>query len=255
MEKMLKGKVAMITGASQGLGAATAKLLAEHGAKVVITARRKEKLEEVASEIEKAGGQALSVPGDVTDLDDCRNVFGKTIKEFGQVDILVNNAGMSNMYFIDHTTDEEWNKVVALNQTSLFYYCREALKYMKPRGTGNIINISSVNALRPVAGFAYSVSKYAVVGITKSIAYEYAGTGIRCNCLCPGVINTEMTSAVLEEGKNIDEELMALLPKRLDMTVPFSEAIEIANNVLYLASDLSVSLNGAVISADKGHYI
>lgn len=255
MKKMLDGKVAVITGASQGLGETTAKLLAEHGAKVVITARRKEKLAEVAKEIEASGGQALVVPGDVTKLDDCKNVFEKTIKEFGQVDILVNNAGMSNMYFIDNTTDEEWNKVVALNQTSLFYYCREALKYMKQKGTGNIINISSVNALRPVAGFAYSVSKYAVVGITKSIAYEFAGTGIRCNCLCPGVIKTDMTAAVLDEGKNVDIELMTLLPKRLDMTVPFSDAIEIASNILYMASDLSVSLNGAVISADKGHYI
>lgn len=255
MEKMLNGKVAVITGASQGLGESVARLLAEHGASVVLTARRKEKLDDVVQSIKENGGTALAVAGNVTSLEDCKHIFEETVREFGQVDILVNNAGMSNMYFIDNTTEEEWNKVIALNQTALFYFCREALKYMKPQGSGNIINISSVNALRPVAGFAYSVSKYAVVGITKSIAYEYAGTGIRCNCLCPGVIKTEMTSAVLDEGKNIDEELMQLLPKRLDMTVPFSESIEIANNVLYLASDMSGALNGAVISADKGHYI
>lgn len=255
MGKLLEGKTAVITGASQGFGETSAKLLAKHGAKVVITARRKDKLEEVAAQIREAGGEALAVPGDVTVLDDCKNVLKTTVDQFGKIDILVNNAGMSNMYFIEHTTDEEYNKVIALNQTAIFYYCREAIGYMKKQGTGNIINISSVNALRPVAGFAYSVSKYAVIGMTKCIAYEFAGTGIRCNCLCPGVIKTEMSASVLEEGKNVDEDLMKLLPKRMDMSVPFSEQEEMASNVLYLASDLSITLNGAVIEADKGHYI
>ncbi len=254
MSELLKGKAAIITGGSMGIGAAAAELLAQHGASVVITARGKDRLHEVAEKIVKDGGTALAVPGDVTSPEDCKNVFAQAIKTYGQVDIVVNNAGMSNMYFINNTTDEEWDKVIALNQTSLFYYCREAVLHMKPRMKGSIINVSSVNALRPIAGFAYSVSKYAVVGITRSIAYQFAGTNLRCNCLCPGVVNTPMT-ADFNAGKNLDEELMAILPKRLDMTIPFTDPIDQANVILFLASDLSSGMNGAIISADKGSYI
>lgn len=255
MSNLLEGKTAIITGGSMGIGAATAELLAKEGASVVITARGKDLLQEVADKINKAGGSALAVPGDVTSLADCQNVFAQAIKSFGQVDIVVNNAGMSNMYFINNTTDEEWDKVIALNQTALFYYCREAVRHMKPRMKGSIINVASVNAIRPIAGFAYVVSKFAVVGITKSLAYQFAGTELRCNCLCPGVVNTPMTANSIGAGMNLDEELMAILPKRLDMTIPNTDPIDQANVILFLASDLSIAMNGAVVSADRGSYI
>jgi NAD(P)-dependent dehydrogenase (short-subunit alcohol dehydrogenase family) len=256
MAGILAGKTAMITGGSMGIGGATAELFAEEGAAVVVIARRKEPLDKIVETITKKGGKVLGIQADVTSPVDCKKAFAQAIKTFGSVNILVNNAGMSDLHAIDTTTDEQWNTVIATNQSSVFYYCREAIQHFKTRMEGCIINVSSTNGLRPLTGFAYPVSKSAVNAITRSVALRFAGTKIRCNALCPGGTNTPMLeNSVNNPGAEKDEIAMKILQQRNDFSVPLSEPMEQARVILFLASDAASAITGAIIEADKGSFI
>jgi NAD(P)-dependent dehydrogenase (short-subunit alcohol dehydrogenase family) len=247
----LDGKVAVITGANSGIGEVTAELFAREGAAVVLVARRKEKLIEVEERIKAAGGQALSVPGDVTSLEDCQNVFKQTIDTFGKVDILINNAGIVD----NHTqtlkcTDELWDRVIAINLTGTFLFCREALKYMKEAGEGAIVNVSSIAGVYANGGAAYTASKYGVIGLTKNIALQYSGTGIRCNATCPGPTPTPLNTP--DKFEHFDHEFTDICARHTDMTVGVSESIDQANAILFLCTDESKFMTGQALVIDRG---
>jgi len=249
--KRLEGKVAVITGANSGIGEVTAELFATKGAAVVLVARRKEKLLDVEKRITEAGGRALTVPGDVTSPADCRNVFKQTISAFGKVDILVNNAGIVD----NHTqtlkvTDELWDRVIAINLTGTFLFCREALKYMTEAGTGAIVNVSSIAGAYGNGGAAYTASKYGVTGLTKNLALHDSGTGIRCNATCPGPTPTPLNTP--DKLAHFDQEFIEICARHTDMSVGVSETIDQANAILFLCTDESRFMTGQVVVVDRG---
>ena len=227
----LKGKVAVITGASSGIGRGTAELVAWEGAAVVLTARRVDRLRAVAQNIGAAGGKALAVPGDVTRVADVRIVIAQTIRTFGKIDILVNNAGTSDRHTPTvRTSDQLWDQVMGINLTGLFYFCREALKHMVQAGEGVIVNVSSIGGIYGNAGASYSAAKAGVIGLTKNIAIQYAGTKIRCNAVCPGPTPTEFNTP--EQLAKFDREFMTICQRHTDHSVGDSDVIDQANAIL-----------------------
>jgi NAD(P)-dependent dehydrogenase (short-subunit alcohol dehydrogenase family) len=247
----LKGKVAVITGANSGIGECTAELFSKEGAAVVLVARRKEKLKKVAERIKKAGGQALAVTGDVKSVADVKNVLDQTIKAFGKVDILVNNAGISDCQTpAIKVTDELWKDVIDTDLTGVFYFCREALKYMTKAKSGVIVNVSSICGIYGNAGVPYSAAKAGVNGLTRNIAIQYSGTNIRCNAVCPGPTPTELNTP--EQLAKFDQEFMKICERHADNSVGKSEAIDQANAILFLASDEARYITGQLLVVDRG---
>lgn len=255
MSGLLQGKTAIVTGASSGIGAATAELFVKEGATVLITARRQDKLDLMADKLTELGGSVVAVASDVGDPQSVREVFAKAVEIFGHVDILVNNAGTTNLLGIDTTSDEEWARVITVNQSSVFYFCREAVKHMVPRDTGCIVNVGSMNGIRPLSGFAFSVSKFAVSGITQGTALRLSGTGVRCNAICPGPTNPAMSEALQAGSVGYDQHIVDQLFAKLDLKAPGSEAIAQAKVILFLASEAASDINGAIIPVDKGIYL
>lgn len=250
----LRNKVAVITGANSGIGAATAELFAKEGASVVIVDLIKENFNEVADRIVTNGGDAIAISGDVSSLDDCENVFKKTIEEFGKVDILVNNAGIGDFTIPTiRLTDELWQKCIAVNQTGPFHFCREALKYMTKANNGAIVNVASVAGVYGNAGLAYSATKHATVGLTKNIAIQYAGKGIRCNAICPGATLTAMLNP--DNEKKFDKEMWETVSKHQCKDIPMIEAIDQANAILFFASDEARAVTGQIMVVDNGRFL
>jgi NAD(P)-dependent dehydrogenase (short-subunit alcohol dehydrogenase family) len=247
----LAGKIAIVTGASSGIGAATAALFAGEGATVVVVARRREKLAAVAASITAAGGTALALPADVTRAEDCKHVCDETIARFGRIDILVNNAGIVDRHTPTvRMTDELWDAVIAVNLTATFYSCREALGHMAAAQAGSIINVSSIAGAYGNGGAAYTASKYGVIGLTKNIALQYAGTGIRCNAVCPGPTPTELNTP--EQMESFDSEFMGICARHTDLSVGESEPLDQAEAILFLSSDAARYVTGQVLVVDRG---
>lgn len=252
MEQLLKNKIALITGGSSGIGAVTARTFAAEGATVVITARRREALEEVAAGIRAAGGQCLAVAGDVTNPADVKRVVAETAAAYGRIDVLVNNAGDGDF----HTTtvrcsDEFWDRMIALNQTSVFRFCREVLPHMEAQGKGTIVNLSAIAGVYGNAGVAYSSAKAAVIAMTKNIAVQYAGRGIRCNAVCPGPTSVDrMVDPALED--RYDKAFMSTTERHMDMSIPFASPQDQADVIAFLASDRSSAITGQAIVTDNG---
>jgi NAD(P)-dependent dehydrogenase (short-subunit alcohol dehydrogenase family) len=213
---MLANTVALITGASSGIGAALAEALAAEGATVVLAARRKDRLDELAHRITHAGGKAFAVKCDVTVSKEAEELIHHIVRKYGKIDILVNNAGRGNFASIEDTTDEMIEQIFAVNAFALWYTTRPALPYMKQRGTGHIINIASMAGK---FGFpfnsAYVAAKHACIGLTHALRLELVGTGINATVVCPSGVETEW--AVRTEGR-------PMLPL-------FVEAAPIANQI------------------------
>ena len=249
----LENKVVVITGGNSGVGEATAKLFAKEGAMVVISARRREALEKVEKEIKELGGKVLSVPTDISKVEDCEKLIENTIKEFGKIDVLVNNAGIldSGLKAVDKFTDDDLDKVIDINQKGTMYCMRAALKYMKEVNAGSIVNVASVAGYNGGGGAAYVSSKAAIIGITKHAAMLTAGNNIRCNVLCPGNILTPMTSGM--DFSKMDMEMFGAMSKHSDLKAcPSCKAEDVANVLLFLASDESKPITGQVIVCDFG---
>jgi len=227
---MLTGKVALVTGASRGIGRVTALTLAEHGADVVVCARSAELLTEVASQIEALGRRALAVTADVSKTADIENLLEKALATFGRVDILVNNAGITRDGLLMRMKDEDWDSVLDTNLKSAFLLSRSLAKVMSKQRYGRIINISSVVGEIGNPGQAnYAASKAGLLGLTKSVARELARRNVTVNAVTPGFIETEMTDAL---GENARQELLSKIPLgRL------GQAEDVAHAVLYLASE------------------
>ena len=246
-EKLLKGKVCVVTGASRGIGRAIALELGMCGARVVVNfAASSSSAEEVKAEIEKAGGEAIVVGANVAKKDEVDKLFEETVAHYGQVDVLVNNAGITRDTLMMRMKPEQWQDVIDLNLSGVFYCTQAATKIMGKKRTGRIINISSVVGLAGNPGQAnYSAAKAGVIGLTKSVAREYAGRGIKCNAICPGYIQTEMTDVLSD---SIKEKVLGNIPlNRL------GTAREVAGLARFLALDDAADyITGQTIPIDGG---
>jgi NAD(P)-dependent dehydrogenase (short-subunit alcohol dehydrogenase family) len=249
--KRLEGKIAIVTGSNSGIGKATAELFAREGASVVLTARRLDLLEQVAETCRGFGVEALAISADVSKAEDCTRVVEETIQKFGRIDILVNNAGIADKHRpITETSHEWWEHVIAVDQTSVFYMCKEALKYMEPAQYGSIINISSIGGVFGNSGISYSAAKTAVIGMTKNIAIQFAGRGIRCNAVCPGPTPTPLNTP--EEISTFTLWFAEICGAHMDLTRPEATAQDQANAILFFASDESKAMTGQVMIVDNG---
>ena len=249
--ELLKNKVALITGASSGIGLETARLFAREGARVAILARRMNVLEEKAAEIRALGGECLPVAGDVTDPASVNAAVQRVLEAWGRIDILVNNAGDGDQHrTAENVSDEFWAKMIALNQSSVFYFCRAVLPIMKGQKSGAIVNLSAIAGVYGNAGVSYSAAKAAVIAITKNVALDCTGTDIRCNAVCPGPTLVDRMDG--REDALYDKDFMTITERHMDMTIPFAQPEDQANVILFLASDLSRAINGQAIVTDNG---
>ncbi len=227
----LSGKVAIITGASSGIGEATAKKFAADGAKVVLAARRADRLEDLKKEIEKSGGQALVVETDVTKPNDVKKLVKRTKETFGPCDILVNNAGIMPLSYMKNMKVDEWLKMVDVNINGVLHCLAETLPDMVDRKSGHIINISSVAGREVMMGSAvYSATKFAVRALSDGLRQELAPKhNIRVTCIEPGAVETELTDTIT------DQELMNDLKGFFDTMVPLNSE-DIANAIYYVVT-------------------
>lgn len=219
----LEGQVAIVTGASRGIGRSIALALARNGAKVALAARSEPALQAVQAEIEAGGGQAAGFPTDVSREAEVADLVRGTVERFGRLDILVNNAGIGIFGPLAEMRTEEWDRIMAVNARGPFLLCREAIPHLKHQGQGFIINIASVVGVKGYANqAAYSASKHAVMGMSKALARELHGDGIRVHAICPGGVSTQMAGqarpdldrSVLMQPDEIADVVLFLLTRR-----------------------------------------
>ncbi len=248
--KRLEEKVALVTGASSGMGKAIAKLFAQEGAKVVVIARRVERLEELVNEIKNDGGEAIATAGDVTSEDDIQNAINTALDKFGKLDIVVNNAGMLDKTDpIDQLDDETWTKVFDVNVTGPMRIMRATIPIFKKQGGGAFVNIASIASLfAGRGGPAYTASKHAALGLSKNTGIFFAKENIRSNAICPGYVDTEMVAGLTD----VNQEGLEIASLGVGANPRMGSPEEIAQIALFLASDDASFVNGAVISADAG---
>ena len=253
--QMLAGKTAIITGASYGMGETMATLFAEEGAKVVLTARGKDKLDAVVDKIRAAGHEAIGVVADTKSLEDTQRVFAETIKNFGDLDILINNAGIGEQKMIDETDDEWVLHVMDTNLAGPMRYIREALKIFLPKNEGVIINISSVNGARPFCGAAYTATKGALNTLTKNVAMRLIETNIRCNAVAPGATITPAHIANKAGEQPGGAKMLEYSKHFVYFPGPECDPMDQANACLFLASDLGRHVKGQVIQVCNGAFL
>jgi meso-butanediol dehydrogenase/(S,S)-butanediol dehydrogenase/diacetyl reductase len=250
----LKGKTALITGGGTGIGAATARRFAREGAKVCITGRRREKLEQVAKALPK--GSVLAFPGDVSRYEDIKAMVAAAVEFGGALDILVNNAAADSLARITELDPEEWRRVIEVNLTAPFLHMKESIPHMIEAGGGSIINIASLGGLRCIPACpAYSTTKAGLIMLTQQAALDYGIYKIRCNAVCPGATRTDMLEGMivpLSEKLGTDK---AGGYAHFTKNVPLRRACEpdeIAGLCNYLASDESSFITGSVLLIDGG---
>jgi dihydroanticapsin dehydrogenase len=241
----LSGKVAIVTGGSRGIGFATAKIFVENGANVVITAKDSERLENAVSQL----SNTIGITANIKNQNDVNKVIEQTIEKFGKLDILVNNAGIFPKIKQLHEIDEsEWNDVLNVNLTGQFRFTKAAIPYLQ-KTSGSIVNVSSDAGLKAYQGFnadAYSAAKAGLIILTKCWALEYAKNKIRVNCICPGVVDTDMTKPFLKTEK--DREFM----NNEHPIGRIGQPEEVAKAILYFASDDAAWTTGAILAVDGG---
>jgi NAD(P)-dependent dehydrogenase (short-subunit alcohol dehydrogenase family) len=248
----IENKVAVITGASSGMGRAIAALFAKEGAKVLAVARRIDRLEDLSKETAGYAGQVVSFARDMLVKEQAEGIVDEAVKRFGRLDILINNAGiMDDFSPVGEFSDAMYEKVMKLNLEAPFITMRKAIKEFEKQGSGIIINVASVGGLfGGRAGAVYTASKHGLVGLTKNTAFHYGGKNIRCNAICPGSVITEVSSG--EFMQKINMEAMSNMQKGLDLINRPGASEEIAEVALFLASDSSSYINGQAIAVDGG---
>ncbi len=245
----LKGKAAIVTGGTRGIGRAVALMLAKEGCDVAINYRKSDKeARSLVKEIKAMGREAIAVKADVSSYSDAEKMFEKAKKKFGRLDILVNNAGINWDGVIWKMSEKQFDSVIATNLKGCFNYSKLAAIHFKDQRNGKIVNISSINGLRGKFGqINYTASKGGEIAMTKSLARELGKFNINVNCICPGMVMTEM-------ARNIPQEF---LDKAVDETVlgRIAEPEEIASVVVFLCSESSRHITGEIIKVDGGQYI
>ena len=246
----LTGKVALVTGASSGLGVRFAEVLAENGAAVALVARRADRLAALKSRIEASGGRAVAIEADVCDSAAMRRAFDAAEQAFGTVTILVNNAGIVQSGRAVELAEEDWRRVLATNLDAVFFWAQEAARRMLAAGkSGAIVNIASVLGITPDNGVvSYAAAKAGVIQVTKALAIELAFKGIRVNAIAPGWITTEMNRDYLASERG------AAMKKKIPMG-RFGETRDLDGPLLLLASDAGSYMTGATIVADGGQVV
>ncbi len=241
----LENKVAIVTGATSGMGRATAVLFAREGAKVVVVGRNEARAKEVVDQIKAEGNEAIYVLGDASDLAFCDVIVNKTLEAYGTVDVLVNNAGMLSLSSVQAVTIEEWDKIFRVNVDSALKLCQLVAPIMKAKGKGVIVNVASVASFAAHHGFApYISSKHAMAGLSKSMAWEL-GPEIRVNAIAPGAIHTAMVDSI--GGPAVLQGMIDNCPvKRIGVPE------DIATVALFLATDDSSFIDGQIIKVDGG---
>jgi 3-oxoacyl-[acyl-carrier protein] reductase len=244
----LEGKVALVTGGAQGIGKVTALLLASKGAHVAVSDINMEGAMHAAKEIEGLGRKGLALEGDVSSPADAERIVGETVEHLGGIDILVNNAGITRDRLLLRMTEEDWDAVLNVNLKGTFNCTKAAVRHMMKHKSGRIVNIASVVGEMGNAGQAnYAASKAGIIGLTKSIAREYAQRGISVNAIAPGYIETPMTEALSDKVK---EELKAQIPM-----ARLGTPMDVANAVYFLVSDASSYITGQVLNVNGGIYM
>ncbi len=245
----LNQKIAIVTGASSGIGEATAVELANRGATVIVSDINIENGQSVVNTINKNGGKAIFIKANVANDREVNALIDEVLVQFGRLDIMINNAGIAgNLSFFEHISDEDWNSIIAVNQTGVFYCMRAALKIMKAQKSGCIVNTSSVAGIgaAPRMG-AYAASKHAVIGMTKTAAAEYAKYNVRVNAICPTIIKTPMGMGYMDEDIQVQQMVKAAIPMKR-----FGEADEVARTVCWLCSDDASFITGESVRIDGG---
>ena len=251
----LKGKVAVVSGASSGLGADAARAYAQQGAHVALLARRKDKLEALAAELEPMGVRVLAVPCDVTDENQVKAAVETIIKEFGRIDILLNNAGVAVGGGVHTLTQEDWDRSMNVNVKGIFLPCKYVVPYMMEQGYGKIVNIGSINATigdkhDALIRHSYNTSKSAVLGLSLAMAASYAKHNITVNTVCPALFESEMTQDKIFKS----DDSLAAYNARNPMGRPGGRG-ELNGTILYLSSDASSYVTGQVIYVDGGRSV
>jgi NAD(P)-dependent dehydrogenase (short-subunit alcohol dehydrogenase family) len=252
----LQGRVALVTGGGRGIGRAIAVALAAEGARVAVSARSRDEIERVATEIAGGGGEAVAVTLDVSDPSDVARAFSEVRERLGHVDVLVNNAGIAKSALMWRTSDELWRSIIETNLSGTFYCMREALGPMVERRRGRVVNIASV-AGKVGAPYisAYVASKHGIVGLTRAAAHDVARHGVTVNAICPGYVETPMTDssiATIVDKTGLDE---GAARERLEAISPQGRLItpeEVAYMTVTLARDEAYGINGQAINIDGG---
>lgn len=251
---LMKGKIGIITGGNSGIGEATAKRFAEEGATVVLAARRAEKLNKVVEEIRAAGGEACAFSCDVCDEAQVKALVDFTVEKFGRLDFAFNNAGANGVFApITEIDAAVWDSVMKVNVYGVFYCLKHEIAAMKQTGGGAIVNTSSGAGLIAVGyNTPYNASKFAVVGLTKSTAYDFAPCNIRVNALCPGSTHSDMMNNAIEQngGAAFEAELKKTIPMGA-----LAEPLDQANAVVWLCSDQARMITGVSLPVDGGYVL
>jgi len=247
----LDNKVAIITGASKGIGKAIALALGQQGAKIVIVSRKQEAVDETAKELSAEGIEAVGIAANMGDFVQIKDLVKKTVEHFGGIDIVVNNAAINPSFGPIIATDNSvFDKIMEVNVKGPMELCKLAYPFMKQKGAGSIINISSIEGITPGLGLGlYSISKATLIALTKVLAKEWGKDSIRANVICPGLINTKFSQALVENEKILKHVLSKQSLPQL------AEPLDIAGLALFLASDASSFCTGSVITADGGYTI
>src|ERR687884_2021720 len=249
VEERTKARVAVVTGAARGIGRRVTLVLAERG--YAVAANDLSAPEETLGELEWVGNETLPIPGDVSNEETVREMVSNVIAGFGRVDVLVNNAGISAIGPAEQTTLADWNRTLAVNLTGPFLMCREFGKEMLLQGSGSIVNISSVAGLLGVADrAAYNASKHGLIGLTRTLAAEWGGRGVRVNAVCPGWVKTEMDREDRASGGYTDADIEGRVPMGR-----FAAPEDVARAVAFLADpEWSGFVNGHTLSVDGGWF-
>lgn len=248
----LKGKVALVTGATGGMGGASARLFAKEGASVLVAARHEEPATAVVQEITDAGGTAAFVPLEVTEQEQCTAAVDYARDRFGGLHILMNVVGTNDLVMLPDVDLDAWNKVFEINVTATMVGIQTCAPLIRDSGGGSIVNIGSVGGLSGTFSTAYSASKWALEGLSRSAAYIYADWGIRCNVIQPGFIDTKMTAPMRS-----NPALKSVIDQQMSDTVllrRMGKPEEIANTALFLAGDESSYITGTDIVVDGGWF-
>jgi NAD(P)-dependent dehydrogenase (short-subunit alcohol dehydrogenase family) len=247
----LDGKVALVSGASKGIGEAMARGLAEFGASVVVSSRKQDAVETVADAFRADGLEATALEANMGSLDDIQALVDNTVEVYGGIDIIINNAAANPVYGPLQNTDERaFDKIIDVNLKGPFELCKRAYPIMQQRGGGSIMHISSIGGLKPESGIGiYSVSKAAIISLTKAMAQDWGGDNIRVNAICPGLIKTRFSEALWS-----DEATLIHFENRVPLG-RIGEADDIAGLAVYLASDASAYCSGGIYMVDGGYSV